>query len=127
VVIKKATITQAAQLLNVMNGGSLYQDVNGHLSSHKITTHTGQEVFVTSSHHQMMRPTEEAFWLGWSDGLSSEYKTDSEVVSDIGKEAEVLYYPETKSLCIQPHPEWMKDNSAFKKMTKHWIEGLVKC
>jgi len=35
---------------------------------------------------------------------------------------EVVYYPKTKSLCIQPHPEWMKQDSPFVQ----WINKFIR-
>ena len=62
VVLKKPMlgICRGAQLLNVMVGGSLYQDVNHHSGGHSITNDEGENFLTTSVHHQMMRTTDDA-------------------------------------------------------------------
>ena len=125
-VIKKATITKPAQLLNVLNGGKLFQHVNGHGTYHTMSTSIGMDIRVSSSHHQMMRMGEGGEMLGWSNNLSSVYKTaDGLWEEEVEREPEVIYYKSTKSLCIQPHPEWMDDSSDFKNMCKFWIKELI--
>lgn len=95
-----------------MNGGKMWQHVNGHAihGTHEAYERDEggnviNEVQVTSTHHQMMRPTDaahilvtahEATWLE-NDTL----KTKAEFHHD----TESVYYPNTKSLCFQPHPE----------------------
>jgi hypothetical protein len=34
---------------------------------------------------------------------------------------EVVYYPKTKSLCIQPHPEWMPQGHFFIQ----WLNNFI--
>ena len=54
-------ICRGGQFLNVMSGGEMYQDVTKHTRDHLITDATsGFEVLVTSTHHQMMKPSSEA-------------------------------------------------------------------
>lgn len=57
--IPMAGICRGAQFLNVMNGGTMWQHVDNHSihGTHKATNLiTGEDVMVTSTHHQMMRP-----------------------------------------------------------------------
>lgn len=52
------------QFLNVMSGGEMYQDVSGHGMPHEITDLvTGETVYVSSTHHQMMKPSQGLWWL----------------------------------------------------------------
>lgn len=111
--IPMAGICRGGQFLNVMNGGSLYQHVQNHALK---TTHAcksemlSQVVDVTSTHHQMMRMGDGAVLEGWSWNLSPRKETceDGTIrVVEEKEEPEVVYYPDTNSLCFQPHPEFL--------------------
>lgn len=121
-------ICRGAQILNVVNGGILVQHINDHTMTHKIDLYSkeGKHVLnatVTSTHHQMMVPTKEAIILG-----KSNEKVTGVHWEEVNKEhtykyvPEVVYYPKTKSLCIQPHPEWMSQDSIFV----NWINDFIK-
>jgi putative glutamine amidotransferase len=109
----KLGICKGAQLLTVANGGKLIQHSKGHNNSiHDMRTYDGKEFLINSDHHQMMYP----FLLpigsykviAWaSTSLSDEYWFNDKIChSNINKELEVVWYPKTRSLCIQSHPEW---------------------
>lgn len=106
-------ICRGAQLLNVLSGGSLYQDVNNHGNcTHKIVYHDEAldkyVIDVTSDHHQMMIPAKEAVTWGWC-GLSSLKSTgleDFPMPKSHQFDPEIVWYKHTRSLCFQPHPEW---------------------
>jgi hypothetical protein len=122
-------ICRGGQFLNVMNGGTLWQDVDNHAlrGEHVMSYETllpegkgllSREVMVTSTHHQMIIPNLKKnvkIW-GWA-GLSTrkaagiqqkngngwlEFKMSGNHKSD----CEIAYYNETRSLCFQPHPEY---------------------
>lgn len=104
------------QFLNVLNGGRMWQDVNNHTSDHMMFDLTEMEpVEVTSTHHQMMIPGTAGQVLGvahiasrW-EGDKLKYKSKSPDHRDPGhpqQDIEVVWYPETRSLCFQPHPEY---------------------
>ena len=119
-------ICRGAQLLNVVNGGILVQHIEGHAigREHLCTEVETDRVFsVSSTHHQMM--------VAHVDGkvLFKDYTNTQGVHWDNVNErydynhvTEVVYYPATKSLCIQPHPEWMKQDSPFVQ----WINEFIK-
>ncbi len=114
------------QWLNVINGGAMWQDVSNHAISgtHPVTNllrvPSGvllRETFhVTSTHHQMMiaGPEGEVLAIAESDdilkkgqGRSDRFITAKDGGRDRPKyDTEVVYYPKTKSLCFQPHPEF---------------------
>ena len=99
-------ICRGGQFLNVMNGGSLWQDVDNHTGSHFIETSAGEVLFASSTHHQMMRPTKRGKLLAWGKVatiLHNEEHSDGHPA--FGKDTEVVWYEDTKSLCFQPHPE----------------------
>lgn len=106
-------ICRGGQFLNVMSGGSMYQDVDNH-GLHG--THSAYDVVdktvvqVTSTHHQMMIAGPNAVVLAFAD--ESTYKEKVGGVGEIVREdskpsqdVEVVVYPESKVLCFQPHPE----------------------
>lgn len=109
-------ICRGGQFLNVMNGGSMYQDVNGHAihGTHGVLdVLTGSVIQCTSTHHQMMRMGEGGVLVAKSDEMLSQRKSHMSLLSEERKilitydevEVESVYYPETRSLCFQPHPE----------------------
>lgn len=122
-------ICRGAQFLTVMNGGKLYQDVTDHgvAGGHLITT-TSDDIYpVTSTHHQMMKPWGvEHKLLAWSTTpLSAHYQGGAAIVHDAPeKEPEIVYYPKTRSLAIQPHPEYMPSESAFVGYVRELVLAL---
>ncbi len=112
-------ICRGAQLLTALNKGSIIQDVTDHCTPHPIET-SNRDVFeVTSCHHQMMNPfvlpDNKYEILAWSAPPQSTRYLDGNdeqsVIPDI--EPEVVYYPQSKCLCIQGHPEWALESSMF--------------
>lgn len=126
-------ICRGGQFLNVMNGGRLWQDIDGHTQDHILwDPHAKQEFFVTSTHHQQMIPHssgtlvayaavsrgKSGYGSGWSTNLDSHgvrgsdaYKegikiTNSKFSVPPALDSEVIWYPKTKDLCFQPHPEF---------------------
>lgn len=118
-------ICRGAQLMCCLSGGSLIQHVNGHAGGyHKIVTDAGEQYNCPSLHHQMMFP-----WLtpdgkeiahdmlAWTEKpLSDCYLGEPEGDDPNGRsiilpghEPEVVWFPVTKSLCIQSHPEFIHD------------------
>lgn len=85
-------ICRGGQLLNVLSGGKMIQDIPNHQwGIHPILNTDGEVIGnVIGDHHQAMVPAPEASILAVSeDGIN-----------------EVLFYPGTRCLCFQPHPEW---------------------
>lgn len=72
-------ICRGAQFLNVMSGGRMYQHVQKHAvhPGHHITDLvTGEVVFVSSTHHQMIMPSEKGLLVA-SSTLGVGEKSDS--------------------------------------------------
>ena len=105
-------ICRGGQFLNVMNGGKMYQHVDDHgiHGTHKARdVETGRIVQVTSTHHQMMRPADNAIMVCFASlSTSKQYMKDGKVEEDVGEslDTEAVYYEDTKCLCFQPHPEF---------------------
>ena len=120
-------ICRGAQILNVVNGGILVQHIDGHTKKHSVTLFDIEGKMtdaadVSSTHHQMMvahkdgiilakdlRPTTGMHWDHVNEPYNYKYVT------------EVVYYPKTRSLCIQPHPEWMDQQSIFVR----WLNNFI--
>lgn len=107
--VPKVGICRGGQFLNVMSGGRMWQDTDRHGRYHSLRDLlTGRDIYVSSTHHQMMRPSGLAEIVGTAD--ESTYRMAARAYQvkslDFYHDIEVLYYPETKSLCFQPHPEY---------------------
>lgn len=130
----KVGICRGAQLLNVLSGGTLIQHVNNfrHKRPHDLKIErTGQIMKTTSTHHQLMVPnpkmktrsiiatahcSTKPLQRGITDpchkdipstmnrkGFFDKYTTND--FDPLVDEVEILYYNNSKSLCIQGHPE----------------------
>ena len=108
----KLGICRGSQLLNCLNGGTLWQDVNNHGRSHNIyDLQSGLICEATSTHHQMMRPNLET---GQVIAVAKKATTKISYKDNwfkLGREepydTEIVWYPHTRSLCIQGHPEYV--------------------
>lgn len=119
-------ICRGAQFLNVMNGGEMWQDVNNHAISgtHEAICDYFGKVMVSSTHHQMMRPNSSGNILAVS--ALSTYKVNASGMYDGDDEdVEVVYYPDTKSLCYQPHPEIVNEDHECRKHFFMLIDKLM--
>ena len=118
-------ICRGMQFLNVMNGGALVQDIDNHTNcSHPITTNTGEVFDVTGDHHQMCLPKGMYEMLAYSKSISNKYEGGGsfsipEKLVDLSfganmsviQEPEAIYWPNSNSLGVQYHPEWMEEES----------------
>lgn len=123
--VPMAGICRGAQFLCVMNGGKLAQHISGHTRDHTMRTLHGV-VKVTSTHHQMALPPKSAKVLAWADPKLShcyEGADGQELLPDC--EYEGVYYPETRSLGMQWHPEWMRADSDGYQFTEMLIQKLL--
>lgn len=119
-------ICRGGQFLNVMSGGRMYQHVTDHGRAHTITdTRTGETVYVSSTHHQMIMPSAKAAIIATAVTGSNREWYDGEVfMKDISEmDIEVVYYEHTKCLCFQPHPEFT--SVEYEGMVRYF-DGLVK-
>jgi gamma-glutamyl-gamma-aminobutyrate hydrolase PuuD len=113
-------VCRGAQFLCAFSGGSLIQHVTGHHSTHNVQVYDDvTTVYETSScHHQMMHLKGTDYQLlAWTPtSLSKVYEgEDGKTVEEarIKLEPEVVYFPQTRGLAIQGHPEWMKPDDPF--------------
>ena len=111
-------ICRGGQFLNVMSGGTMHQHIDGHATgnNHLITDlATGEEVMVSSTHHQMMVPSEEAIILATAKIVKWPLGMDQDDI-------EVVYYPHSDALCFQPHPEFFATDHPCGQYLNRCIE-----
>jgi gamma-glutamyl-gamma-aminobutyrate hydrolase PuuD len=133
--LPKVGICRGGQLLNVLSGGSLWQDVDEHYGGHDIINvlpmanyDAGDELKCTSSHHQMMIPSDKGVVLAiavndsYTRGLSNKYRSYHKHPTP-EYDTEVVWYEDTKSLCFQGHPEWTRLDE--KSSTERYFFNLL--
>ena len=124
-------ICRGGQFLNVMSGGTMFQDCDGHaiMGTHTaVDMETGKMVAVTSTHHQIMRPSVDS--VSVMEAQVSKWREIFIHNSPIRhnrfvreNDCEAVYYPKTKSFCFQPHPEFdgyvLLRNTYFNQFTRY--------
>lgn len=125
-------VCRGAQFLCVFSGGKLIQHVDGHHKTHNVMCSDRTDLLETSScHHQMMYPYDLKDYqlLAWSSfSQSTKYEgEDSKAYTDMHSrfEPEVVYFPQTKGLAIQGHPEWMGAKEPFVEYLLEKVDTLL--
>lgn len=126
-------ICRGGQFLNVMSGGRMYQHVEEHCGDHEIVDLlTGETVLVSSTHHQMMLPSEKGLLVASSALAGSREWFDGSIArKDVSQEdIEVVYYKHTNCLCFQPHPEFQSEHyvgmrNYFAKCLERFLDVQV--
>ena len=111
--LPKIGICRGGQFLNVMSGGSMFQDVDNHAirGCHDMKDVVdGNTIMVTSTHHQMMIPSDKAFIIGLAKEASKKVgeRISISIKEKTWDDHEVLYYEHNNAFCFQPHPEYVK-------------------
>lgn len=133
----KIGIGRGAQFLNVMAGGTMWQHVSGHTATHYLMDFvTGEELMVTSQHHQQMVPPSDAEVLASCNvatvkrNVFGEMNYDPKIGDDAKKynDTEVLWIDKSVSLCFQPRPELghKPTSDYFVQLVDDWILTEVK-
>jgi len=133
-------VCRGAQFLCVGNNGALVQHISNHAINGRHDIITDQGTFnVSSSHHQMMDLSGTKHTLiGYANELSEFYEGATkdntafrfkrEVMPKDASgsviEPEIVFFPETLSLCHQPHPEW-QIGSPYEKFFFDTIEQYL--
>jgi len=131
---KMLGICRGSQFLCVMNGGKLIQDINNHCGDHSIILNwkwfKNKKIVVSSTHHQIMYPynllSSQYNIIGYANKCTSYngIPTNSSVpVCGKFKEPEIVFFPHTKCLCIQSHPEIMQKDKNQEAIASiiHWF------
>lgn len=119
-----AGICRGGQFLNVMCGGEMWQNVDGHTRSHVLRmVKTGETYEVTSTHHQMMRPPDGADVLATANistrRESATYKNTSTDFQDV----EIVKYG--NKLCFQPHPEYVHRDHECQELFFNLLKDIM--
>ena len=116
-------ICRGAQMLNLLCGGSLFQDVDNHTKARHWTLDVLTHEFhlLNSRHHQTMIPGEEAEVLAVANASTrmSTCYTQYEPEEDSWCDVEALCYSNRNVFCFQGHPEDCEDTEKyFKELLK---------
>lgn len=115
-------VCRGAQLLCIANGGKLYQHSQPSVQCHDIMTKTGILIEnVAADHHQIMIPMGNYIKLAYNPYKVGIY-FDNNKFDFVEKTPEVVWFPDTRCLAIQPHPEWMDSTHPFNV----WLNELMK-
>lgn len=119
-------VCRGAQFLHVMNGGKLWQDVDGHGTSHSMRIFGSNEVIdrVSSTHHQMVRPHHGMEVLGVAEEATEKWATPTLVQRQKSVDIEAFFYRDTCCFGVQGHPEY-KSYNRFTQWVLEQIERLV--
>ena len=130
-------VCRGAQLGCALSGGFLIQDVTGHGIDHMITDKFGDTYMTSSLHHQMMYPWKiEHELIAWStharskhyEGLTSDEEdalNGAGSGDDLAREPEVMWFPNTKCLAIQGHPEYERGDSPLNRHVAQYMDQYV--
>lgn len=103
-------ICRGAQFLHVMNGGKLYQDIDGHQGPHAMWDVINRAPIgrVSSVHHQSVRKVAGDGMEVLADTRISKTRwlNDKDKEEGTGFDIEAFFYPDTCCLGFQGHPEY---------------------
>ncbi len=114
---KMIGICRGHQLLSALNGALLIQD-QPNPGSHYMKTYDGKKFTINSLHHQAVYPfnlpKEKYMILGYTEDLLDYHENGKKEEMYPEVEVEAIYFPETKCLGIQCHPEMMSAWNDFR-------------
>lgn len=127
-------VCRGAQIMCALSGGHLIQDVTGHTNSHNMHVLGGDRVMVSSSlHHQMMFPwgveheiIAEAFPDRSKHYLTRPKNSQKDIeIEALPCEPEIVWFPKTKALAIQGHPEFMGVDTPYVQYCFELVKKYV--
>jgi GMP synthase-like glutamine amidotransferase len=111
--IKVAGICRGMQLINVLLGGSMWQDINGHAyGDHRITDNFYNFTYNSNSiHHQQIIPNRNAWVLGFAKQSTTKEKMTKDGHLDkfkpkVSFDPEVVFWEKNRCFGVQWHPEY---------------------
>ena len=130
---RMAGICRCGQLLNVLHGGKMWQDVDGHMAvgNHRVKDLIDDKYYsINSIHHQMMIPDSsglvlaEAYESLRKEGMHSDGQVKSIYYTNkshnLGDPEAVLYWNgKIPVLCFQAHPEFDMSGDTGKLYYKY--------
>jgi gamma-glutamyl-gamma-aminobutyrate hydrolase PuuD len=128
-------ICRGMQLMSALNGLTLVQDMSQPYE-HKIkiknfaTGNFSKEATVNNIHHQMVwtenkTETEDYIVLGYAEKISKKHiYNNKEGFVNCTIEPEIIYFPKTKSLGVQFHPEMMSDNEHYGEILSYLVDVI---
>lgn len=134
--IPMAGICRGGQFLNVMCGGTMWQEVDGHALSgtHQVFDTLSGEMFnATSTHHQMMIPGHHGKVIAYGNHISRRRERGGglgggglRTILAVGgqEDPEVVWYPDDNILCFQPHPEFTGQN-VLRRVYLDYVDKLL--
>lgn len=121
-------ICRGMQLQTIMNGGKLIQHISHHSRFHGVRTYKDEVIQVNSLHHQLCFPVGDYKVLAWT-----EFNPVRRVYPKFGtrdipvdyQEPEAIWFPRTKCLGVQYHPEMMHEDTEgykfFQQILKEYL------
>ncbi len=100
------------QLIHALNGGKLIQHVDGHHGHHKIMTCKGEAIVANSIHHQACIPLKDGTMKILATAMGDNI-------------VEAAYYPGSKSLGVQYHPEMLADWSPARLFAVDMVAEIL--
>lgn len=125
-------ICRGLQLLAILNGAKLWQDITGHngVGSHAVKIvkcgsdrWLNKTISMTSVHHQAIRATaalSKNNILAFSEHIVTA-RGDSHIPTTLWKVPEVAWFEGTRSFGVQGHPEYPSASDDFKEYVLHQI------
>ena len=118
-------VCRGAQLGCALSGGFLIQDVTGHGTDHMITDKFGDTYMTSSIHHQMMYPYDiKHEVIAWADPRSKHY-VGLDKGYELESEPEIVWFPESRCLAIQGHPEYERGDSPLNLHVQQYMDQYV--
>lgn len=101
-------ICRGAQFIHVMNGGKLYQDVDGHQGDHSLYLTQEKRIIpsISSVHHQMCISNDRMTVLGESSKASRRILNNTTEKTGHFNDVEAYFYRDIMALGFQGHPEY---------------------
>lgn len=122
-------ICRGAQFLHVMNGGKLFQDIDGHMGDHNIWDKKAQRIIhgVSSVHHQSCMPNRSGGMeiIAEFNRSTKRWINDKDYSTGQLPDIEAFFYRDTCCLGIQGHPEYRGYNSFGKWSMEKLYEYIV--
>lgn len=122
-------ICRGSQFLCVMSGGKLVQHQQNKYSYHNLKMWDNEDILISSTHHQAQYPfnlpKEDYKILGWTENISQFHLNGAGEELNPEVECEIVYYPKTKCLGIQGHPEYMDYNHPTNIRLRNLVDDFL--